>query len=60
MSESITQTTQEQTMELERLRQENEILRQNAEAASRAPVSGGGDTDTEPEDLFLRGFNAPF
>jgi len=37
-----------------------EILRQNAEAAAKAPVTavtGGGPADTEPEDLFLRGFN---
>ena len=37
-----------------------EILRQNEEAAAKAPVrsvTAGGSTDPEPEDLFLRGFN---
>ena len=40
-----------------------EILRQNEEAAAKAPVTAvtvGGGTDTEPEDLFLRGFNEGF
>ena len=45
--------------ELERLREENRVYRQNAEAAKRSPVSGaahpGGD---DPEaDPFLTGFN---
>lgn len=38
---------------------ERKTLKRNAEAASRAPVrgvSGGGATDTEPEDDFVRGF----
>jgi len=41
------------------LRKENKILKQNAEAAARSPVtgvSGGGATDTAPEDPFLKGF----
>lgn len=40
---------------------ENKILKQNQAAAARAPVTkvtGGGRTDTSPEDDFLRGFNA--
>ena len=43
-----------------RLARENQVLRQNAEAAGRAPVrgvNGGGDTRPEPEDPFLSGFN---
>ena len=46
--------------ELERLRKENQIYKQNAEAAARAPVagtSGGGSTNQKAEDLFLVGFN---
>jgi len=42
------------------LRQENRVLRQNAQAASRGPVRGvtrGGGAHTGPEDAFLRGFN---
>lgn len=44
----------------EKIRKENEILKQNAASAAKAPVSGtkgGGSTDTKPEDDFLRGFN---
>lgn len=47
--------------ELQALRLENQRLRANADAASRAPVrgvSGGGATDTRPEDPFIRGFEA--
>ena len=49
----------ETAAELERLREENRVYRQNAEAAKRSPVSGaanpGGD---DPEaDPFLTGFN---
>ena len=49
----------ETSAELERLREENRVYRQNAEAAKRSPVSGaahpGGD---DPEaDPFLTGFN---
>ena len=45
----------------ENLRKENEIYKQNAAAAAKAPVRGvssGGKTDTEPEDFFLRGFDS--
>ena len=49
----------ETSAELERLREENRVYRQNAEAAKRSPVQGaahpGGD---DPEaDPFLTGFN---
>ena len=49
----------ETAAELERLREENRVYRQNAEAAKRSPVQGaahpGGD---DPEaDPFLTGFN---
>ena len=50
----------QQKAEAEALRKENEILKQNAAAAARAPVSGvsgGGATDTKSEDDFLKGFN---
>lgn len=46
--------------EADRLRRENEVLRQNAAAAARAPVSGtrgGGATDVKAKDDFLRGFD---
>ena len=46
--------------ELEQLRKENKIYKQNAEAAARAPVagtSGGGSTNQKAEDPFLVGFN---
>jgi len=45
----------------ETAKHENKILRQNQESAKRAPglgVTGGGKTDTSPEDDFLRGFNS--
>lgn len=51
------------TAETNRLRKENQILRQNAASAARAPVSGvskGGKTDTKPEDDFLKGFNEDY
>lgn len=51
------------TVELERLRKENQIYKQNAEAAARSPVkgtSGGGSTDTKPTDPFIAGFNADY
>lgn len=47
--------------ETERLRKENSVLKQNAEAAARAPVkgtAGGGKTDTSASDPFLAGFNS--
>lgn len=40
---------------------ENKRLKQNADAARRAPVRGvskGGKTNTDPDDPFLTGFNA--
>jgi hypothetical protein len=47
--------------EAARLKKENKILKHNAETASRAPVkgvTGGGATDNEPEDPFVKGFNS--
>ena len=44
-----------------KLQKENETLKQNAEAAKRAPVRGvtkGSATNEGPDDPFLRGFNA--
>ena len=44
--------------ETEELRQENAVLRQNADAANRAPVrgvTGGGDTASRPRGAFLQG-----
>lgn len=55
--------SRENRAELQRLRRENEALRQNAEAARRAPVwgvSGGGCTDNSPADPFLDGFQGEF
>jgi hypothetical protein len=49
----------QQKAEADKLRKENNILKQNAASAARAPVSrtsGGGATDTKPKDDFLRGF----
>lgn len=40
---------------------ENKILKQNQASAAKAPVSkvtGGGKTDTSPEDPFITGFNS--
>lgn len=45
----------------ERLRRENDVYRQNAAAAAKAPVkgvTGGGATDTQPKDPFLEGFDS--
>lgn len=42
-------------------KKENKILKQNQASAAKGPVSkvsGGGKTDTSPEDDFLRGFNS--
>lgn len=42
---------------------ENKILKQNQAAAAKAPVSkvtGGGQTDSKPDDDFLRGFNSDY
>lgn len=46
--------------EAEKLRRENAILKQNAQAAARAPVNGteGAPAPSKPEDDFLKGFNA--
>ncbi len=49
--------------ENERLKSVNKIHEQNAASAARAPVtgtSGGGATDTAPEDPFLIGFNSGY
>lgn len=49
--------------ENERLSKRIKVLEQNAASAARAPVSGvtgGGPTDTEPQDPFLIGFNADY
>lgn len=46
--------------EMDKLRQENNTLKQNAEAAKRAPVTGvtgKSDTDKSPIDPFLQGFD---
>ena len=43
------------------LQQEIAALRQNAEAAQRAPVTAaslGGNEGNDPNDEFLRGFNS--
>lgn len=43
------------------LRKEKNTLKQNADAAARAPVRGvskGGPTDTKADDPFLKGFNS--
>lgn len=45
----------------DRLQKENKVLKQNAEAAKRAPVRGvakGGATNVGAEDPFMKGFNA--
>ena len=47
--------------QIEALRQEIATLRQNAEAAQRAPVTAaslGGNEGNDPDDEFLRGFNS--
>ena len=47
--------------EAEQLRQERNTYKQNAATAAKAPVkgvSGGGVTNTQPEDPFLKGFNS--
>lgn len=49
--------------EADKLRRENNILKQNAASAARAPVtgsSGGGATDTKPKDPFLEGFDEDY
>lgn len=45
----------------EQLRQENNTYKQNAATAAKAPVkgvSGGGATNTQPEDPFLKGLES--
>lgn len=45
----------------EQLRQENNTYKQNAATAAKAPVrgvSGGGATNTQPEDPLMRGFDS--
>lgn len=47
----------------EALRRENEIYKQNAAAAAKAPVKGtvgGGAANDKGEDLFLRGFDSEY
>ena len=47
--------------ETAKLRKENQILKQNAASAAKAPVrgvSGGGATDTRPKDPFEEGFDS--
>lgn len=51
---------QQKEAENQKLKKENNILKQNAAAAAKAPVSGvtgGAPTDTEPEDPFDVGFD---
>ena len=50
---------QKQNEQIAALQQEIATLRQNAENTARAPVSAAaGGPDSEPEDLFLKGFNS--
>ncbi len=47
--------------QIEALRQEIATLRQNADAAERAPVTAaslGGNEGNDPNDEFMRGFNS--
>lgn len=47
--------------ETAKLRKENQILKQNAASAAKAPVkgvTGGGATDTKPKDDFEMGFDS--
>lgn len=49
------------TAEATKLRKENQVLRQNAAAAAKAPVkgvTGGGKTDTTADDDFIKGFDS--
>ena len=51
---------QQSEAENKAIKAENKRLKQNADAASRAPVRGvskGGAADNEPDDPFLVGFN---
>ena len=50
---------QKQAEQIAALQQEISTLRQNAENTARAPVmAAAGGPDSEPEDLFLKGFNS--
>ena len=50
---------QKQAEQIASLQQEIATLRQNAENTARAPVSAAaGGPESEPEDLFLKGFNS--
>ena len=50
---------QKQAEQISALQQEISTLRQNAENSARAPVmAAAGGPDSEPEDLFLKGFNS--
>ena len=50
---------QKQAEQISALQQEIATLRQNAENTARAPVSAAaGGPASEPEDLFLKGFNS--
>lgn len=50
--------------EAKKLKKDNKILKQNAEAASRAPVRGvargGAVSEPEDDDPFLKGFNEDY
>ena len=49
--------------EAAKVRKENEIYKQNAASAAKAPVkgvSGGGATDTKPKDPFEEGFDSDY
>ena len=59
LSKQKASTKKTEKAELDALRKENKILKQNAEAASRAPVTSalkGGATKEEADDPFLKGF----
>ena len=50
---------QKQSEQITALQREIATLRQNAENTARAPVSAAaGGPASEPEDLFLKGFNS--
>ena len=50
---------QKQAEQISALQQEIATLRQNAENTARAPVlAAASGPDSEPEDLFLKGFNS--
>lgn len=54
-------TAKQKSAEASALRKENRILKQNAAAAAKAPVkgvTGGGETDTQPIDPFIAGFDS--